>query len=370
MAKKKHRFIREIESKKGTISYRVFIRFNGQTFSKCVCTSDFDTKGQALNEAIRIRDEALVKMRTGYTVSNFKTVADIYNETFTILPVRMKTKIKHDYFFKYGIQPYADKPIDKITSGDIQKSLNKYAKDHTKRQVQGLLAIWRRIYKTAAMLNINVIDRTIAVVMPECMKGTPRKKTISPEDLETFCSTLWDYNAGSHKSRSVYYAIRVMQYCGLRPQEAFALMKSDIDLISGTISINKSVHSTVDSMLDIGNTKTDTSVREVPIPDQLRPYLTDCMKRTVNDFLFTDRAGNLLSIDYIDMLVRNVCKQAKVYFTLYQLRHQFSTDLLNSGIPVHTVRDLMGHTSATMSVDYAVSNENDRKEAVNNRKFS
>jgi len=49
------------------------------------------------------------------------------------------------------------------------------------------------------------------------------------------------------------------------------------------------------------------------------------------------------------------------------LRHQFSTDLHNAGINPAVIRDLMGHESATMSLDYAVSDEKDRIKAINQR---
>ena len=52
------------------------------------------------------------------------------------------------------------------------------------------------------------------------------------------------------------------------------------------------------------------------------------------------------------------------------LRHQLSTDLFSSGTPANVIRDIMGHESASMSLDYAVSNEKDRKNAMDKRKFS
>ena len=183
------------------------------------------------------------------------------------------------------------------------------------------------------MQNINVIDRTVVVMIPECLQGTPRKKEISEQDLRTFCETLLNYNrgsrSGSYRSKAIYYAIQIMYYCGLRPAETFALLKSDIHLIEGYISISKAAHSTVDNILEIGAPKTKRSVRNVPIPEQLRPILEECLIWSRNDVLLSDYAGKLMDIDAIDTLVSNVAKKAKVKFNLYMLRHQFSTDLHN-----------------------------------------
>ena len=65
--------------------------------------------------------------------------------------------------------------------------------------------------------------------------------------------------------------------------------------------------------------------------------------------------------------IRKFFFPVKVTFTLYMLRHQFSTDLHNAGINPAVIRDLMGHESATMSLDYAVSDEKDRIKAINQR---
>ena len=372
--KKKEKYITERVSKAGSHSYEICIRVDGQSFRKSIKFSDFDTPSQALVFACKIRDAKLCDMRAGITVSQFPTVRKLYEDTFELFPVRIKTKYRHEVFFKNGIGNYADYSIDKVTSGDIQKTLNVYGKTHTARQTQGLLAIWRRIYKAAAMNNINIIDRTIAVTIPECMEDNPRPKSISPEDFETFCETLKDYGGASitacYRSNAVYYAVRIMRYTGCRPAEAFALTRDDIHLSQGYISINKEVRSTTDAYTNIGRTKTLKSVRNVPISDGLRPYLHECLAWSRNEFLLADYYGNLLEIDDVDVLVRNVRKKAKVNFTLYMLRHQFSTDLFNQGITPNVIRDLMGHESATMSLEYAVSNEKDRLQAVNNRIFS
>lgn len=372
--KKKEKFIHEQTTNAGTPILRIQIRKNGQSFSANVLISDFDSPSQAMEYACQIRDSKLTEINAGYTVSSFPTVAELYDCTFVLFPVRIKTKYRHDIFFRNGIGRLADVPIDKITSADIQETLNVYGKTHTARQTQGLLAIWRRIYKASAMKNINIIDRTIAVRIPECMEDNPRPKSISPEDFETFCEYLKDYGSNSittaYRAHAVYYAVWIMRYCGLRPAEAFSLTKEDIHLDDGYISINKAIRSTETSITEIGRTKTTKSKRQVPIPTELRPYLEECLQWSKHDMLLADYYGNLLEIDDVDVLVRNVRRKAKVNFTLYMLRHQFSTDLFNTGVTPNVIRDLMGHESATMSLDYAVSNEKDRVKAVNNRKFS
>lgn len=376
--KKGEKYITRRVSKAGTVSYEVYIRAYDQIYRKSVCVKDFNNEKEALNVAKKIRNEKLVEMEQGYTVSNFKTVKEIYQKTFELLPVRQKTVTRHGHFYNKAIKPYENKTLDRITSADIQKSINDYAKDHTKRQTVGVLAIWRRIYKTAYMLNISIPDRTIPVKIPECKREEQRQKSISPQDLDIFLETLQKYNVkeprSAYKAQCVYYAIQVMKYCGIRPAECLALTKKDIflnaDQTAGFITINKAQHSTIDSTLEIGRTKTEESNRAVPIPEDLAPIIKECLTWAKHELLFSDFYGNLQDINDISDYVRRVAKKAGVKFNLYMLRHQYSTDLFLSGVNPVVIRDLMGHKSATMSLDYAVSKEEDRRKALESRKFS
>lgn len=375
--KKSERYIQERITGSGTHLLRIQIRQYGQTYSESVKVSDFDTPKQAMELAKKLRDEALINMKNGYTVSGFPTIEELYHKSHELFKVRMKTVIRHDYFYKQAIAQYGQKPINEVSSADIQLTLNEYAKGHTKKQVAGLLAVWRNIYKCCAMMNVNVIDRTIAVSVPKDCKESSKsneKKDISLEDFEIFCDTLLNYGKPTadnrYNTRCLYYAVQIMWYTGLRPAEVFALTKKDVNLAAGYIDINKASHSTVDSMLELDRVKTEYSKRHVPIHPDLKPILAECLLWTKHQVLLADFHGNLWEIDNTSDLVYKVAKKAGVQFNMYRCRHQFATDTINNGTPLSVVRDLMGHASESMSLDYATSNETDRINAINNRKFS
>lgn len=375
--KKRDRYIQEIITPAGNHIFRVQIRMNGQRFSENVRIDKYPTPTHARARACQIRDEAIAKMKAGYTVSNFPTVKEVYEKTFEVLEaVKIKTRAKHDIFYRQGIKQYEALTIDKVTAAHIQTSINEYARTHTKRQTAGLLAIWRRLYKACTMMNINILDRSQAVTIPLCQPGNPRRKDITPGELETFLNALLSYcdqsESGKYRAQSIYYAIRIMQHCGLRPAETFALTRADIDMVRGQININKAIRSTEDKKAEIGAPKNDNSIRSVPIPEALKPYLLEWLQLSKHDLLFADYFGRAQSIDDIDTLILNVRKKhcPQISFTLYQLRHQFSTDMNNSGIALNITRDIMGHSSQSMTLAYAISNEKDRKQAINERVFS
>lgn len=372
--KKEERYIQERITSGGNHLLRIQIRKYGQVYSESVKVSDFDTPKQAMEFAKKLRNEALTKMQAGYTVSKCPTVETLYHKSHELFAVRLKTIKRHDYFYKDGISMHGNKTIDQITSADIQTSINQYARNHTKKQVAGLLAVWRSIYKTCAMLNVNVIDRTVPVIIPDCKESKPKVQAITTEDFNTFCDALFAYsrpNAESqYNTQALYYALQVMRYAGLRPAETFALTKADINLTTGFIDINKASHSTVDSILELDRVKTEYSRRRVPIHKDLRPILAECLKWSRHQILFSDYYGNLMEINKVSDHVFKVAKKAGVKFNMYMLRHQFATDAINNGTPLNIVRDLMGHQGNGMTLAYATSNESDRINAINNRVFS
>lgn len=366
---KQEKYISLRTYRSGKQGYYVLIRLNGQTFRKTLSLDDFPTKAAALSAAVKVRDEQLVRIRAGKLVTK-DTVKDIYKKSYDLIPVRYQTRSRHDIYFKNVLKPFEDIPLKDITVADIQLSVNEYAKTHTRYETGKMLAVWRRLYKAANMLEIDISDKTAAVQLPEGITAKHRNVDLSLEDFYTFCDALKKYNSdsisGTYNCKAVYYALLVMLYCGLRPAEAYAISREDIDLKRRIILIRSAVGSDKESYPVIASTKTEQSIRAVPIPAQLAPVLTEALAWSKYDIVFAKYSGHLLTSAWVNTLKQHIIKAQKldIDFRPYQLRHLFSTDLHRSGVNPAVIRDLMGHESASMSLDYAVSSPEERKKAV------
>jgi site-specific recombinase XerD len=68
-------------------------------------------------------------------------------------------------------------------------------------------------------------------------------------------------------------------------------------------------------------------------------------------------------------IVAAVRDASQVPFTLHSLRHSFVTQLLRSGVPIHTVAALAGHTHITTTENYSSVWDDDKRLAVRHLTF-
>lgn len=368
LRKEKHISSRILPS--GKLNLLIQIQRNGKMIRKTIDASEYTTPAQAMDAACIIRDEILNDIRNGlYSDKRILTVKELYVLSHEIFPCAYKTKLKHDHYFNTSISLYSDKPITDISVLDIQNNVNQYSKNHSQTEIERLLSVWKRLYKTAQVKEIDVFDKTINIVVPRSKKITKtREVIISDEDFNKFLETLLTYNTwtdrGAYHSLSIYYMLMIMYYTGLRNAEVFALTRDDIDFKNGCIHVRKAVGSNENETGVVIPTKTNESIRSVPIASNLEPILKDLLNWTNHEYLISDFRGGLYETDFVSNYIHNVAKKAKIKFNAYMLRHKFSTDLIKSHVDLRTIQELMGHTNGEMTLGYARSSNEDKKKAI------
>ena len=137
--------------------------------------------------------------------------------------------------------------------------------------------------------------------------------------------------------------ISLIYYCGLRPSEASALLWKDVDLKRNIVSVSKALKKDG----TIGNTKTASGIREVPIPLALSailkqhkglPFSPVCQQR-----------NGYYTKSSIRKLWASVKKQAGIEARLYDLRHTYCTNLEKAGVPINIASRLMGHSDISVT---------------------
>lgn len=360
------KYIRKRKRKYG-ISYLIEIPYRAEDgaqkrFTATVKAIDYGDEKTALIAAKRIRNEALNDIQSGRLKRSFPTIKSLYHQKWELMPLSINTHEKQDAIYAVAIKPLENKYIDEITVSDIQLSVNQYAETHSQDAVSRLMTVWRQIFKCALILGYDVPDRTKAVIMPKSKIVTQHRDVRM--NIEDFQIVLEELKHGSYNSMVIYYMLMIMYYTGCRPAEALALTADDISDMY--IRINKAVGSTKDKKRQIVPTKTESSVRRLPIAAELIPVLDELKKWSKHKYLLSFEDGSLADIDEISNSIHLIAKKKKIHFNAYMLRHLMSSELLHKGDSV-IARDLLGHTSFSMTLDYARSTDQQILEAVSGR---
>jgi integrase len=143
--------------------------------------------------------------------------------------------------------------------------------------------------------------------------------------------------------------IRFAVNTGLRVGEIFSLRWSNVDLKKG--------------LLTIFSPKTE-KLREVPINVETRKVLEAWWLGKKNDFVFYNPETGKPFVDLKAGFALS-CKKAGISgVTWHTLRHTFASRLVGSGADIVTVKELLGHSSITVTMRYAHTNFDSKRAAV------
>lgn len=349
-------------------TYRVYLTYyeNGEkkTYAKSFNSKKYGSKKIALDIAKEHRD----KMRLVFANNEY---SDKRCYLDNLMDLKEKTLVRsvhtnelHRMYYEKFIKPITGNiDIKNVKAYQIQQSLNKMVDERSQDTINRVLSLWKSLYKTAIINDLCMFDMTMKVITPKSnVVVKERNKTTSYEDMEQVCDEILKHCEDRETAQLVAYALHIMYFTGIRPQEVYALSKTNVDRKNRVISIKQSVGSNSTDDCTIINTKTKQSIRDVYYPEQLDSIFDDLFSRN-EEYLFKTKSG-FINGDKASSIIH---RYRPVDFRAYNLRHQFSTDLLKNGVDLRTVQELMGHSKPDMTVSYARSNEKDKENAIKSR---
>lgn len=167
------------------------------------------------------------------------------------------------------------------------------------------------------------------------------------------------------------FGVLLCLYTGLRIGELLALEWSDIDMRKGEIRVNKTCHYGKDEEGVFGRItdvpKTQSSIRTIPIPRQLMPYLRDVKKKSLSTHIVSN-GSNLISIRSYQRTFSLLLNKLDIpHRGFHSLRHSFATRALECGMDVKTLSEILGHKSPTVTLNRYVHSLMEHKKEMMNR---
>lgn len=134
--------------------------------------------------------------------------------------------------------------------------------------------------------------------------------------------------------------IEVLYASGLRVSECASLKWDDIDLEDKTGLLRK------------GKGGKD---RFFILSDNLVSDLKKYKKKNSGEYIFDGSSGNSISVRNIQRIIKSVGKRAGLKKKVYPhlLRHTFATHLLESGVDIRKIQELLAHSSLNTTQFYA-----------------
>lgn len=147
-------------------------------------------------------------------------------------------------------------------------------------------------------------------------------------------------------------------HSGMRIGEIAALKWSDIDLETNLIHVRHTYQriTTIDptrtkTQLIFADSKTEASVRVIPIGPTLKKLLVRHQKRSKGAFVFSTN-GQPCEPRLLTYHFHRIRKKAQVTdIHFHQLRHTFATRCLEANKDIPSVSALLGHASTQMTLD-------------------
>jgi len=148
-------------------------------------------------------------------------------------------------------------------------------------------------------------------------------------------------------------------FTGMRQGESLALFWSDIDWTKNEIQISRTL-TTRNHKAVIGEVpKTDAGNRSIVVPPYVMESLDKHRGRMLMDghptsgenLVFCNHAGNIINRNnLVSRTFKPLCSKAKVpVLVWHEMRHTTATLLLESGIPINNVAELLGHASSVVT---------------------
>lgn len=342
--------------KRGPNSYeiRVYLGRDNQGKKKYLTETFRGTKGQAQRRAAEL--EVLHRPRVAGPVRAAVTLGE-YLENRWLPAVRdavsERTWETYTWHVKRLLPAVGHLPLYGLTAGDLQEALKALeGAPLTRKKIIGTL---KTALRRAVAWGLLPADPTEGLLLPR----TPRKKyrVLNKEE--------WVRLLEAAKGLKHYPLIRLLAVTGMRLGEALGLKWADVDFDRGTITVRRSVDVRKRRFKPEGDeTKTPASERTIRLDRETLEVLAALKREQIRGrvaflrqeeaLVFGDGTRPVHEVKVRLALKRALKRAGLPDIRPHDLRHTVASLLLDAGIPVTTVADLLGHsTPATTTSLYA-----------------
>ena len=186
--------------------------------------------------------------------------------------------------------------------------------------------------------------------------------TVQSRKIKDFLTNNIDY---------VNVGILISFYTGIRIGELCALKFNDISFETKTMHIDKTMQRIQNFKGDknktdiiISSPKSECSIREIPVPQFIIDLIIENNLYKRNAYLLTGEATRFIEPRTLENKfnkIATICNIENV--TFHMIRHTFASNCIEAGVDVKSLSEILGHSSAKVTLDRYVHSSLELKRA-------
>ncbi len=243
---------------------------------------------------------------------------------------RKENQLRHFYhyrrFGRYWKEALGSRTLRSIQPADIEAYVAERAKKVKPATVNRELAFLKTLYSDAVSNGKTEANPVKRVKLFK--ENNARVRYLTDEEERR----LYEQLPGRYD-----LLVRFAFNTGLRQSEQFGLLWENVDFDNGVITITQSKHG---------------EARKVPLNGEARKVLN--LLRAVGPTPGKARIFPVNAHNFYNRIFKPALERAKIdNFVWHDLRHTFGSRLAMKGVPILTIKELMGHKTLTMTLRYA-----------------
>ena len=311
-----------------------------------------------INGAIAIRRDVIF----GDYVTNWYRV---YKEPYISASSKAnyRSTLNHYLFPAFG-----DRQMRAITAEQLQAYLNDLA-GMGKTTLTYIMIVLTNCFTLANAQG--VIDRNAAEALKPPKAERTSRRALTAQETAAVLTVINTHPDG--------LLLAILYYTGLRRGEALGLRWSDVDFSARTLRVERDIDFVTGK---VGTVKTNTSVRTVPVPDELHALLIKTRQIGTGYIIRAPKTGEFWpqatfvrhwqSIQTALLKASSGIEQdgSGSILTPHYFRHNYASILYRSGVDVLSAQRYLGHTdpATTMRIYTHLADEMQLKDAEKVRK--
>ena len=329
-------------------------RYEGR-FSNIMCKKIHYFYGKSINE---VKRKMLEYKNSLYHSDSSLTVKTIFAEWLEFSRFRLKESTVSNYICKaekHILPAFENVTADKLDASLLHKFIaEKLTGGLSSNYVADIVILLKSVIKFAVR-RYNIQDKISDVILPKSKRSQvlilSSKQQVS---LQKFL------NANQNVTS---LCVALSLFTGVRIGEVCALKWKDIDLDKKIIYINKTIQrikTSAGTKLVITEPKSNSSVREIPVPECIIPMLK---KFSANSEYYvlsgTSKPVEPRTMQYRFQKLLKKAKLPSIHF--HALRHMFATNCVEMGFDIKSLSEILGHSGVEVTLNQYVHSSLERK---------